>query len=80
MFLEPVGDVGGLFRLASPINQDRQVTADANRIHVVEEKEPIAAEQILNVVFRRDDQEVDSGVVEESVEPGGVEGERLSNS
>ena len=71
--LEPIADVGGLFRPAAPIDQHRQITAHADGVHVIEEEEAVAAEQILHVVLRRDEKRVDAGVLQKLVEPGGIE-------
>ena len=49
--LHAAADIGSLLGLALAIDQRRQVAADADRIHRVEEEEAVSAEQILDVVF-----------------------------
>ena len=47
-----VPDIGRLVRTAFDVDQERQITADADRVEMIEEEEPVAAEKILNVVLR----------------------------
>src|SRR5215469_18435162 len=49
--LKPVSEIAGGLRLAALIDEYRQIPANPNGIHVVEEEEPVAAQQILDVVL-----------------------------
>ena len=75
--LHLVGDIDRVARPALLVDQDRQIAADADRIHLVEEEEAIAAEKILDVVLGGNDQRVDAGVIEESVELRRIERQAL---
>ena len=77
--LHGAADVGGALRLALAVDQRRQVAGGADRIHGLEEEEPVAAQQILDVVLGRSDQHVDAGVVEQRVEAAGIEGKGLAD-
>ena len=50
--LHPVPDIGRLIRAAFDVDQKRQIAADADRVEMIEEEEPVAAEEILDVVLR----------------------------
>jgi hypothetical protein len=65
--------------LAFAIDEHRQVAADADGLHRVEEKEAIAAEEVLRVVLRRRQEHVYAGVVEQLVELCCVEWQRSAN-
>ena len=67
-----VPDIGRLVRTAFDIDQERQITADADRVEMIEEEEPVAAEKILNVVLGRDHRRVHAGLVEERVQSGAI--------
>ena len=66
--LHAVAEIGGFVGSALRINKSGQITADADGIHVVEKERAMAAEQILDVVFRRRDQHVEAGFVHQPVE------------
>src|SRR5579871_2778860 len=66
---EKAGLVGGAFR----IDENRQVAAQPHGVHGLEEKRPMAAEQILHVVLRRGDQQIHAGLVHQTIEPRGIE-------
>src|ERR1700722_11987068 len=68
----PVSDVGRLVRAALDVNQNGQIAADADRVKMVEEKEPVAAEKILDVVLGRDHHSVHAGLVEEGVKSSAI--------
>ena len=68
MGLEPMADEGRLVRCALGVNHDRQVTADAERIHVVEKNRALCARKVLNVVLGGGKQDVDAGLFHEPVE------------
>ncbi len=55
------------------IDQDRQVPADPDRVHVVEEERAVPAHQVLHVVLGGRQQDIHAGVVHEPVEPSGIE-------
>ena len=63
-----MAEIARFFRRPLGIDQHRQITADADRIHVVEEVRAMPAQQILNVVLRRGDDDVDAGLVHQPVE------------
>jgi hypothetical protein len=68
-----MADKGGAFRFALRIDEDRQVAADAERVHVVEEVRAMTAEEILHIVFRRCHEDIDAGLVHQPIETIGVE-------
>ena len=72
----PVPDIGRLVRAAFDVNEKGQIAADADRVEMVEEKEPVAAEEILNVVLGGDHRRVHAGLVEERVEARAVKWRR----
>src|SRR6516164_4333829 len=74
--LHPVPDIGRLLRAAFDIDEQRQITADANRVEMIEEEEPVAAEEILDVVFRRDHNRVHAGLVEKTVKASAIKRQR----
>ena len=59
--------------MAFHVEEDRQVAADADRVEMIEEEEPVAAEKILDVVLGGDDQGIDPGVLHQRVQPACVE-------
>ena len=65
---ETMTDIGRLLRLPLRIDEHRQITGDARRIHVFEEIGAVAAEQILHIVLGGREQEVDPGRVHQPVE------------
>ena len=62
-----VPNVGRLVGTAFDIDEERQIAAYANRVEMIEEKEAIAAQEILDVVLRANDHGVHAGLVEEIV-------------
>src|SRR5215469_12522191 len=66
--LHPLADIRRLLRAAFDIDEQGQIAADPDRVEMIEEEEPIPAEEILNVVLRRDHHGVHAGFVQESVE------------
>src|SRR5579863_9153967 len=44
----PVPDIGRLLRASFDIDEQGQIAADADRVEMIEEEEPVAAEQILD--------------------------------
>ena len=69
-------DIGRLFRAAFDIDEKRQITADANRVEMIEEEESVAAGGILNVVLGRDHRGVHAGFVEKRVKARAIKGRR----
>ena len=65
--IHPVPDIGRLLRAAFDVNEKRRIAADADRVEMVEEEEPIAAEQILDVVLGRDHRRVHARLIEKTV-------------
>ena len=53
-----VGDVGTRLGAPTAVDEDWQIAAQSDRIHVVKHEEAIAAEHVLHVVLGRDDQHV----------------------
>ena len=70
---EAIADIGGILRLAALVEQNGQIPAQPHGVHVVEEEEAIAAEQVLHIVLRRDEHRVDVGFAEKPIEQSGVE-------
>jgi hypothetical protein len=68
-----VCDVGSVLGPPLLIDDNRQIAAMPDRIHGGEENEPIAAKQILCVVFGSDQQHVDAGLLHQQVEPAHLE-------
>ncbi len=68
--------IGRLVGLAFGIDHDRQVTGEAHRVHVVEEEGPVSAEQVLHIVLGGREQDVDPGLIHETVETRGIERQR----
>jgi hypothetical protein len=54
----------------------QKIAADADRVEMIEEEEPVAAEKILNVVLGRDHHGIHAGLVEERVQSGAVKSRR----
>jgi hypothetical protein len=71
--LHVVADEGRLVGLPLGIDHDRQIAADAERIHVIEEERPMPAQEILHVVLRGREQNVHAGVIHQAIEPCGIE-------
>src|SRR6516225_3062679 len=77
VFFERVSDIGRVVGAALLIDQDRQIAADPEGIHVIEEEEAIAAKQILHIVLGGRQEDVDALVFEQGVESRRVEGRVL---
>src|SRR5262249_6423336 len=71
--LHAMAEISRLLSVALGIDQDRQIPAQSHRIHGLEEKGAMAAEQILHVVFRGREEDVDPGLVHQTIQPIGVE-------
>src|ERR1700722_13759755 len=71
-----VPDIDRLVQAAFDVDEERQIATDADRVEMIEEEEPVAAEKILNVVLGRDHRRVHAGLVEERVEPGAIKWRR----
>src|SRR5215472_17357948 len=56
------------------IDEHRQITAQSHRVHGLEEKGTMPTEQILHIVFGRHDQDIDPGLVHQTIQPIRVEG------
>ena len=67
MAFEMASDVCRVVGAPLLIDEDRQIAAHPDRIHVVEEEETIAAKQILHIVLGGRDENVDALVVEQGV-------------
>ena len=82
MRFERIADIAGLLGRALGIDQDRQIPADPERIHVVEEDRALGIEQILHIVLGGRDQHVDAGGVHQGIELGRIErdGARLGRT
>jgi hypothetical protein len=77
VFFELVSDIGRVIAPALLIDQDRQIAADPEGIHVIEEEKAIGAKQILHIVFGGRQEDVDALVFEQGVESRRVEGRGL---
>ncbi|MGY3421294.1 hypothetical protein ACVWZW_001769 [Bradyrhizobium sp. F1.13.4] len=71
--LQPVPDIHRVLRCALGIDQNRQIAADAKRIHVVEEDRALGTQQVLHIVLGGRDQDVEAGGLHQTVEFGGIE-------
>ena len=71
---QAMADIGGLFRLALRVDEDRQIAGDAGGIHDVEEIGAVAAQQVLHIVLGGGEHDVDAGRVHQPVEAGVIEG------
>ena len=69
-------DIDRLLRAAFDVNEKGQIAADADRVEMIEEEEPVAAEQILDVVLGGDDRRVHARFVKQIVEARAVERQR----
>ena len=72
----PVPDIDRLLRAAFDVDEKGQIAADADRVEMVEEEEPVAAEQILDVVLGGDHRRVHARLIEETVKARAVERQR----
>ncbi|MGY3409958.1 hypothetical protein ACVWZV_006071 [Bradyrhizobium sp. GM5.1] len=73
MGFQTVADINRLVGCALGIDQHRQIAADAERIHVVEEDRALGTQQVLHIVLGGRDQDVEAGSLHQAVELGGVE-------
>src|SRR5262249_28689930 len=64
-----------LLRGALGIDEYRQIPAQAHPAHRLEEEGAMSAEQVLHIVLRARDQNVDAGLVHQPIETIGVEGD-----
>src|SRR5699024_7051816 len=71
--LQGISNVERRTRILATISDNGKVTTDAYRIHVVEPKEPMSPGQILNVVFGRCENDVNSSFLHKGIEPISVE-------
>jgi len=71
--LHGTGDVGSFLGATLHIDEAGQVTAQPVGVHVGVEEVPVAAEHVLDVVLGCDQHRVEPGLVQQFVEPGGVE-------
>ena len=78
--LHGAADVGRALGLALLVDHGRQIARDAHRLHGIEEVEAIAAEQILDVVLRGRDDDVEAGLIHQSVEALAVERRRFGGN
>ena len=67
----PASDVERLVRMSLPVAEYRQVSSQADCIKVLEKIVTIPTQQILQVVFRSDQEEVNPGFIEQGIELGG---------
>src|SRR5215475_8911297 len=61
------------------IDEHRQIAAQSHRIHGLEEKGAMAAEQVLHIVLRGRDQDVDPGLVHQTIQAIRIERDRGCN-
>ena len=71
--LHAMAEEAGLLRRALGIDENRQVAAQSHGVHGFEEERAMAAEQVLDIMLRGRDQDVDPGLVHQPVEPRGIE-------
>ena len=74
--LGPMADIGGLLGRAFGIGQHRQIAARPQGVHVIEEKCAVTAKQVLYVVLRRRERDINSGLIHQKIEQMAVEGQR----
>ena len=67
-FFHRVGDISGLVLFPAHIDQDGQVTPVTDCIHRREKDEFVPTQQVLNIVFRRDQQRVKACVLHQAVQ------------
>src|SRR5262245_62635432 len=61
------------------IDEHRQIAAQSHRIHGLEEKGAMPAEQVLHIVLRGRDQDVDPGLVHQTIQAIRIEWDRGCN-
>ena len=69
-----VAEIGRLVGRALHVDEHRQIAGQTHRVHVVEEERAVAAEQILHIVLRGREQDIEAGLVHQPVEPVRIEG------
>src|SRR5258706_6412003 len=73
--LQPMADIAGLVGGALGVDHDRQIAADAERIHVIEEDRPLRIEHVLHIVLGGGQQYVEAGLLHQPIKLGGIEGD-----
>ena len=68
-----MAEIGRLVGRALHVDEHRQIAGQPHRVHVVEEERAVAAEQVLHIVLRGRDQDVEAGLIHDPVEPGRIE-------
>jgi len=71
---ERVSDISRVIGATLLIDNNRQIAAHPDSIHVVEEEKAIAAKQILHIVLGARNEDIDALVFEQGVESRRVEG------
>jgi len=74
---ERVSDISRVIGATLLIDNNRQIAAHPDSIHVVEEEKAIAAKQILHIVLGARNEDIDALVFEQGVESRRVEGRGL---
>ena len=74
MRFQPVADIAGFVGRALGIDHDRQIAADAERIHVVEKDRPLDVEHVLYIVLGGDEQHVEPRLLHQPVKLVGIKG------
>src|SRR5258708_2615277 len=77
--LHAMAEISRLLARALGIDEDRQIAAQSHRIHGLEEKGAMAAQQVLHVVLRGREQNVDPGLVHQPIEAMRIERDRGCN-
>ena len=77
--LHAVAHIGRGLGLALLVDDGRQVAADADRIHGLEEEEFVVAEEVLHVVLGGGDEHVDAGLVQKPIEVIDIEWDRFAD-
>ena len=63
-----VGDIGCLLALPLNVHDDWQVPAMTDGIHRRKEEEFVATQQVLDVVLRRNQKHIQSGIIHQAVQ------------
>src|SRR5262245_34079103 len=74
-----MAEICRLLARALGIDEDRQIAAQSHRIHGLEEKGAMAAEQVLHVVLRGREQDVDPGLIHQPIQAICIEWNRGCN-
>src|SRR5262245_8339105 len=72
-------EISRLLPPALGIDEDRQIAAQSHRIHGLKEKGAMPAEQILHIVLRGREQDVDPGLVHQTIQAIRIEWNRGCN-